>query len=121
MAASSTSHTPPEKSSASWDASRSARRVLRSCVAAAETFTGELVGVTLDLDGSREGLRRFDCLAVTRATTGSIEAMSLWAGESVGAVKEIQPASEILRELVAETESFLNSTPTHSELNQMLI
>ena len=34
----------------------------------------------------------------------AIGAMSLWAGESVGAVKRVQPAAEIVRELVEETE-----------------
>ena len=40
-------------------------------------------------------------------TTGTIEAMSLWAGESVGGVTRVQPAAEIVRELEAETERLL--------------
>ena len=34
--------------------------------------------------------------------TGAIEAMSLWAGESVGGVKRGQPAAEIIQELAGE-------------------
>ena len=30
--------------------------------------------------------------------------MALWAGESVGAVKRIQPAAEIVQELVEQAE-----------------
>jgi NAD(P)H-dependent flavin oxidoreductase YrpB (nitropropane dioxygenase family) len=85
-------------------------RVLRSCVAAAEAFDdGAVVGETLDLDGARVRLLRFDCLAVTRDTTGQIEAMPLWAGESVGAVKRVQPAADILRELVDDATALLES------------
>jgi NAD(P)H-dependent flavin oxidoreductase YrpB (nitropropane dioxygenase family) len=84
-------------------------RVLRSCVAAAEAFAGQFVGETLDLDGTSEKLPRFGSLAVTRDTTGRIDAMSLWAGESVGAVNRVQPAAEILRELWEEAETQLRS------------
>jgi NAD(P)H-dependent flavin oxidoreductase YrpB (nitropropane dioxygenase family) len=84
-------------------------RVLRSCVAAAEAFEDQFVGETLDLNGAREKLQRFGSLTVTRDTTGRIDAMSLWAGESVGAVKRVQPAAEILRELWAEAETQLRS------------
>jgi hypothetical protein len=55
-------------------------------VADAEAFEGDVVGETPNLDGTREVVRRFDCLAVTRETSGRIDAMSRWAGESVGAV-----------------------------------
>lgn len=54
--------------------------------------------------GVRERVRRFDCPAATRDTTGPIEAMSLWAGQSVGAVTRAQPATEIRRELLAEAK-----------------
>jgi NAD(P)H-dependent flavin oxidoreductase YrpB (nitropropane dioxygenase family) len=86
-------------------------RTLRSCIAAAESFEGEFVGQTTDLFGASENVRRFDSSAVNRATTGRIEAMSLWAGESVGAVHRVQPAAEILRELVSEAERFYIPRP----------
>ena len=47
---------------------------------------------------------RFQGGVPDKTTTGAIEAMSLWAGESVGAVKRVQPAAEIVRELVEEAE-----------------
>lgn len=77
-------------------------RVLRSSVAAAEAFEGELVGEWANVDGTRIASRRFDVTMATRTTTGTIAAMPLWAGESVGAVKRAQTAAEIVRELVEE-------------------
>jgi NAD(P)H-dependent flavin oxidoreductase YrpB (nitropropane dioxygenase family) len=57
----------PQAFSTNWP--NAPHRVLRSCVAAAEAFDGEVVGETPDLAGVHERVRRFDCLAVTRATT----------------------------------------------------
>ena len=82
-------------------------RCLRSCVTAAEAFQGEVVGETPHLDGARVAVRRGDCLAVNRGTTGLIEAMPLWAGESCGDVNEIKPAGEIVADLVRDAEAAL--------------
>jgi NAD(P)H-dependent flavin oxidoreductase YrpB (nitropropane dioxygenase family) len=82
-------------------------RVLRSCIAAATAFPGEVVGETPNVDGTRQTVHRFDTLAVDQGTTGAIDAMSLWAGESVGSVKRVQPAAEIVRELAGEAEELL--------------
>jgi NAD(P)H-dependent flavin oxidoreductase YrpB (nitropropane dioxygenase family) len=93
-----------EAFSVGWDAPH---RVLRSCVAAAEGFPGDIVGEVPTLDGTREVLRRLAPDAINRGTTGAIAAMSLWAGESVGGVTRIQPAVEIVRELADEAERLL--------------
>jgi NAD(P)H-dependent flavin oxidoreductase YrpB (nitropropane dioxygenase family) len=93
--------------SANWP--NAPHRVLRSCIEAAEALEGNVVGETVDLDGRKETLPRFGSLAVNRATTGQIQAMSLWAGESVGAVKRVQPAAMILRELIDEAMPLLRS------------
>jgi NAD(P)H-dependent flavin oxidoreductase YrpB (nitropropane dioxygenase family) len=82
-------------------------RVLRASVAAAEAFPGEIVGEHLSLDGTRIPWRRFECDVATRGVTGAIEAMPHWAGESVSAVKRVQPAAEIVRELAEEVEALL--------------
>ena len=42
-------------------------------------------------------------------TTGEIEPLSLWAGQSVGLAKQSQPAAEIVTELVAMVPT--TSTP----------
>jgi nitronate monooxygenase len=59
-------------------------RVLRSAVVAAEAFPGEVVG-EMELLGIRQPLQRFAVPCPTRTTTGTITAMALYAGESVGA------------------------------------
>jgi nitronate monooxygenase len=79
-------------------------RVLRSCIAAAEAFQGHVIGETSRLDGTRLQIVRFQVGVPDKTTTGAIGAMSLWAGESVGAVKRVQPAAEIVQELVEEAE-----------------
>ena len=38
---------------------------------------------------------------------GDIEAMSMWAGQSVGLVKKVQPAAEIVREISEGAETIL--------------
>ena len=45
----------------------------------------------------------------TRGTDaeGDIDALSLWAGQSVGLVSEIKPAGEIVCEIVAQAQSTL--------------
>jgi NAD(P)H-dependent flavin oxidoreductase YrpB (nitropropane dioxygenase family) len=79
-------------------------RVLRSCIAAAEAFQGDTVGETSRLDGTRMPIVRFQTGVPDKTTTGAIGAMALWAGESVGAVRRVQPAAEIVQELVEEAE-----------------
>jgi nitronate monooxygenase len=93
-----------EAFSVGWDAPH---RVLRSCVTAAEAFPDDVVGEVPTLDGTREPLLRLAPNAINRGTTGAVAAMSLWAGESVGGVKRVQPAAEIVRELAEQAERLL--------------
>jgi nitronate monooxygenase len=75
-------------------------RVLRSAVEAAEEFDGDVVGVL----GDRE-VARFGVLPPTRAVQGEIPAMALYAGESVDAVRRVQPAADIVAELSANMQA----------------
>ena len=72
-----------------------------------EAFAGEVVGEAARLDGTRRPVARFESLGVNQMATGAIEAMSLWAGESVGGVRRVQPAAEIVRELAGDAERLL--------------
>jgi nitronate monooxygenase len=83
------------------------QRVLRSCLEAADEFDGDIVGEIGSLDGTRVPVARYAALAVDRSATGAIEAMSLFAGESVGAVRDVQFARDIVGELSAEAERLL--------------
>ena len=70
-------------------------------------FQGEVVGESARLDGTRITLPRFGVAVADKSTTGIIEAMPLWAGESVSAIKTIQSASDIIRELCDGAEALL--------------
>ena len=74
-------------------------RVLRSCVEAAHHLTQDLVG-EVDWAGQTMPIPRFGVMVPTVETRGRIEAMALYAGQSVGAVTRVQPAAEIIAELV---------------------
>ena len=83
-------------------------RVLRSGVEAAEAFAGDVVGEKPNpYSGAVAPIGRFEKVVPTDRTTGAIEAMSLWAGQSVGGVGRVQPAAEIVRELAREAERLL--------------
>ncbi len=76
-------------------------RVLRSCVEAVGRTTSDIVAEYID-NGVRKTVKRFAGTEPTAAMSGTIEAMALYAGESVTAVRERQPAASILRELSEE-------------------
>jgi NAD(P)H-dependent flavin oxidoreductase YrpB (nitropropane dioxygenase family) len=80
-------------------------RVLRSCVVAAEAFRGDVVGETARLDGTRMPILRFGTAVADQTVTGAIGAMSLWAGESVVGVTQVQSAAEVVRELAVGAEA----------------
>lgn len=82
-------------------------RVLRSSVAAAEALHDEVVG-EVPQGGRRVPVQRFSVICPTTQTTGHIEAMALYAGESVTAVRHIQPAAAVMAELVAGAEALLD-------------
>jgi NAD(P)H-dependent flavin oxidoreductase YrpB (nitropropane dioxygenase family) len=86
-------------------------RVLRSSIEAAQAFQGEFTG-ELVLGSQRMPLPRWSVPSPTRQTTGAIEAMALYAGESVSAVKSIQPAAEIVKELAEQAEQHLRQWAT---------
>src|SRR5205807_1327646 len=81
-------------------------RVLRSSVEAAQAFDGDTVG-EMAMGVMRMPLPRFAVACPTRDTTGHVEAMALYAGQSVGAVSKVQPAAEIVRELAEGAEALL--------------
>ncbi len=55
--------------------------------------------------GETDELVRYGVLSPRKDFTGDIEAMPLWAGQGIGLVNRIQPAGEIVREIVAEAEA----------------
>lgn len=81
-------------------------RVLRSCIVAAEAFPGDVVG-EMTVGEEKMPIPRLSPPAPTRETTGAVEAMALYAGQSVGSVTSLQPSATIVRELAEEAERLL--------------
>lgn len=81
-------------------------RVLRSCVEAAHAFHGDIVGEQ-HLDSSTNPIPRFAPPPPGRITTGEIDAMALYAGQSVGMVGDVKPAAAIVAELAEGAERML--------------
>lgn len=83
-------------------------RVLRSSVEAALAFQGDIVGEVLDEEtGESFPIHRFQGGTIRKVTSGAIEAMPHRAGESVGGVKKVQPAAEIVQELAGNAEKLM--------------
>jgi NAD(P)H-dependent flavin oxidoreductase YrpB (nitropropane dioxygenase family) len=93
-----------EAYSANWP--NAPHRVLRSCVAAAQALPEGTIGQTVSGDTTL-AISRFTTPAPTRWSTGQVEAMAMYAGESVGAVRGVQRAAEIVRELAEGAEKLL--------------
>jgi nitronate monooxygenase len=64
---------------------------------------GEVIGTSRSV-GS---IVRYQSYTPGADAEGNIDAMSLWAGQSVGLVTKVQPAAEIVREIAAEAETIL--------------
>lgn len=79
-------------------------RVLQSSIDAVKSFEGDVVA-----QDSKNGtpVARFATVSPRKDHTGTIEAMGHWAGESVGGVRKLQPAAEIVKELSNEAEALL--------------
>ncbi len=84
--------------------------VLRQAIEAADSFQGDFVA-EIDNDGGLEQIERFRGTPPFKGFRGHIEAMACYAGQSVGDVTRVQPAAEIVAELVEETESLLRRSP----------
>jgi nitronate monooxygenase len=77
--------------------------VLRQALEAAEAFDGSYVA---DFNG--EPVAKFRGTPPFKGFTGNIGAMACYAGQSVGEVRGVQPAAEIVAELIESAEKLLN-------------
>jgi nitronate monooxygenase len=83
-------------------------RVLRSAIEKASTLASDVAGEIV-LDGRVVPLERWSVIAPTRATSGRIDAMALYAGESVANIDSVLGAGEIVRELCDGAEALLQA------------
>jgi nitronate monooxygenase len=84
--------------------------VLRQAIEAADAFQGECVA-EIEFEGKREQIVRFRGIPPFKGFNGHIEAMACYAGQSVGDVKRVQPAAEIVAELVESADRYVHQTP----------
>ena len=85
-----------------WPLGKSPARVLKSCLAAAESVTDEIVG-ELHFGDRTVPVPRYAILTPSVEATGQIAAMAMYAGTGVGEVIRAEPAAEIVRHLIATT------------------
>jgi NAD(P)H-dependent flavin oxidoreductase YrpB (nitropropane dioxygenase family) len=81
-------------------------RVLRSAIEAATRRTEAVIGESRDGEQVTP-IPRLSAVPPTSATTGHIEAMALYAGESVAHVTAVEPAAAIVAELATGAERLL--------------
>jgi nitronate monooxygenase len=81
-------------------APRSPHRVLRSALEAATALDEDVVG-EMDLGTERVQVPRFAADNPAADATGHVEAMALYAGQGVGAVRRREPAAAIVTELAS--------------------
>jgi NAD(P)H-dependent flavin oxidoreductase YrpB (nitropropane dioxygenase family) len=61
--------------------------------------------------GDGSPLKRYASVTPHAGMTGEIEALPNWAGQGVGLVTRVQPAAEIVQELVADAERIILAMP----------
>jgi nitronate monooxygenase len=81
-------------------------RVLRCCLEAAEAADEDTFAVR-DEGGRETPIEKWDSAPPSTNVRGRVAAMALYAGEGVAAVQRVQPAAEIVSELVDEAETLL--------------
>jgi len=58
----------------------------------------------------RASIKTYQSTTPHREMTGEIEAMSMWAGQSVGLVRQVEPAGTIVKRVMDEARKLLGST-----------
>jgi nitronate monooxygenase len=96
----------PDAFSVMWPPGPEPHRTLRSALEAAEAFGGEVVGETR-MGATAIPVPRFGVPCPNRETTGEIAAMVHYAGQGVGATRQVVPAAQVVEELATGAERLL--------------
>jgi nitronate monooxygenase len=89
-----------------WPVELSSSRVLRSSLEAAHDFEGEVVG-ELAIGPSTVPVSRFSTAPPAAESSGALEAMAMYAGESVRFVRSEESATEIVQRVAEGAEQLL--------------
>jgi len=99
---------------------RAPHRVLRNSTvdaweAAGRPATGQRPGEgdVVATSKSRGPIVRYRSYTPAADAEGDIDALSLWAGQSVALIHKVQPAAEIVREIVSEAQTILLRLTQH--------
>lgn len=84
----------------------SSARALSSAVETARRLPDGPIG-EVTFGGRSFPIERYAPPPPSRSFSGEISAMALYAGESVGAITEVEPAEEVVRTIVEEAEALL--------------
>ncbi|TYH94078.1 hypothetical protein ES332_A12G016300v1 [Gossypium tomentosum] len=80
------------------------------CLSAQENETNQpIIGRTI-IHGVEREIRRFAGTVPNPTTTGDIESMVMYAGQSVGLIKEILPAGQVVKKLVEAAQLLIHQT-----------
>ncbi|KAB1997319.1 hypothetical protein ERO13_D12G015900v2 [Gossypium hirsutum] len=80
------------------------------CLNAQENETNQpIIGRTI-IHGVEREIRRFAGTVPNPTTTGDIESMVMYAGQSVGLIKEILPAGQVVKKLVEAAQLLIHQT-----------
>lgn len=93
---------------ADWPDERSSSRVLRASLDAARSFQGEVVG-KLEIGPMTMPVPRFSVAPPLAGSSGEVEAMAMYAGESVRFIRGVEPAGEIVREIAEGAQELLRA------------
>ncbi len=91
-----------------WPHEQSSSRVLRSSLLAAQGFAGDIVG-ELRIGPVSVAVPVFGIAMPLRESTGTVEAMAMYAGESVRFVRRSEPAAQIVRDIAEGAEALLRA------------
>lgn len=81
-------------------------RVLRRCISAVRAFENDVVG-EVTIAGRSVPVVKGSGQPPLADSTGAVEAMVMYAGESVAAIHEIAPAAEVIEVMGKDAERFL--------------
>ncbi|HLZ72753.1 MAG TPA: nitronate monooxygenase [Dehalococcoidia bacterium] len=89
--------------------------VLKSAIEAAESLASDVVG-EMEMQGRTFPIAKFHGVPPFRPIRGHVEAMALYAGQSVGGVHGVQTAAEIVAELLGDAGQAAAGTAAHSAI-----
>ena len=103
-----------EQFSVGWEAPH---RVLSSCMDVAASLSDEHIG-EVSFGDKQIDIPRNSVFSPMKESTGRLDAMALYAGQGVSAIKSCEPAAEVLRALADGAEAIL--LKDRQRLEQML-